>query len=182
MTVESDTGPAARGGDSWAIFEEAMMMLGDVPGETLLERLSRLQGWYLEMQIELGNVKHRLEVAEAVNRLAAPAQSLATAAQAGGVEDRGAIPERETWWLIERPGPIYVTSEGWHPGWSTDPWRAKRYPTARAADGARLSIRVDHLRNDSSVVEHMFINKMPRALSHSPQPANPETSQEGNRR
>jgi hypothetical protein len=30
--------------------EEAMMMLGDVPGKTLLDRLTKLQGWYMEMQ------------------------------------------------------------------------------------------------------------------------------------
>jgi hypothetical protein len=82
-------------------------------------------------------------------------------------KDCGEVTERETWWLIERPGPTYVTSEGWHPGWSTDPRRAKRFPTARAADDARLSIHVDELRDSSIVVEHMFINKIPKALSHS---------------
>jgi hypothetical protein len=56
----------------WKIFETAMMMLGDVPGETLLERLSKLQGWYMDMQIMVGDLKHKLEVAEAVNRLSVP--------------------------------------------------------------------------------------------------------------
>lgn len=38
-------------------YDEAMMMLGDVPGENLIERLTKLQGWYLEMQIMVGQLK-----------------------------------------------------------------------------------------------------------------------------
>lgn len=63
--------PQAQEG-AWHIFETAMMMLGDVPGETLLERITKLQGRYMEMQIMVGDLKHKLEVAEAVNRLTSP--------------------------------------------------------------------------------------------------------------
>lgn len=54
------------------IIERCMDMLGDVPGDTLEDRLTKLQGWYLEMQFLVGDLKHRLEVAEAVCRLTRP--------------------------------------------------------------------------------------------------------------
>jgi hypothetical protein len=51
------------------IIERCMDMLGDVPGQSLEDRLTKLQGWYLEMQFVVGDLKHKLEVAQAVNRL-----------------------------------------------------------------------------------------------------------------
>jgi hypothetical protein len=45
----------------WAIFEQAMVMLEDVPGETLLERIGRLKDWYLEMQILVEKQKAEIE-------------------------------------------------------------------------------------------------------------------------
>ncbi len=56
--------------EGWAIFEQAMVLLEDVPGDTMLERIERLKAWYLDLQMLVGNLKHRLEVAESVNRLA----------------------------------------------------------------------------------------------------------------
>ncbi|WP_407146305.1 hypothetical protein [Bradyrhizobium sp. ORS 86] len=79
---------------------------------------------------------------------------------------RGDIPERETHWLIQRRG-LYATSRGCRPGWSPDPWRAQRYATARDADNARLLVSIDDFRDDSTVVEHVFINKMPRTTADS---------------
>lgn len=74
----------------------------------------------------------------------------------------GDIPERETWWLIEREGTgLYACSGGNYPDWSPDPWRAHRFETARQADNARLCLASDSLRDGSIVTEHIFINKMP---------------------
>ena len=53
------------------IIERCMDMLGDVPGQSLEDRLTKLQGWYLEMQFLVGDLKHKLEVAQTVNRLTA---------------------------------------------------------------------------------------------------------------
>lgn len=36
--------------EGWAIFEQAMVMLEDVPGETMLERIARLKEWYVQLQ------------------------------------------------------------------------------------------------------------------------------------
>lgn len=55
--------------EGWVIFERAMTMLEDVPGETLLERIARLKEWYLEIQFLVGKLKNELEIARAVNRL-----------------------------------------------------------------------------------------------------------------
>ena len=49
--------------EGWAIFEQAMVLLEDVPGDTMLERIERLKAWYLDLQMLVGNLKHRLEVA-----------------------------------------------------------------------------------------------------------------------
>lgn len=51
-----------------AEIEQALMMLGDVPGETLNDRLTRLQGWYLEMQILVGDLKHKLGISAPAQR------------------------------------------------------------------------------------------------------------------
>lgn len=47
--------------EGWLIFEEAMVMLEDVPGETMLERIGRLKGWYLQMQIMVEKLKDENE-------------------------------------------------------------------------------------------------------------------------
>lgn len=70
----------------------------------------------------------------------------------------GAVPDRETFWLVERnlTPPQYVShnSAGWH----SDPWQARRFRTEREAhDYWRLMGEID--RQQFKVVEHLFINK-----------------------
>lgn len=40
-------------------IEQAMAMLAEVPGETLLERISCLKGWYLQLQTEIEKLNKR---------------------------------------------------------------------------------------------------------------------------
>jgi hypothetical protein len=35
--------------ENWAIFDQAMNMLADVPGGTMLERITRLKEWYQQL-------------------------------------------------------------------------------------------------------------------------------------
>lgn len=42
---------AATSEKNWNIFDAAMMMLEDVPGETMLERIAKLKEWYLQLQM-----------------------------------------------------------------------------------------------------------------------------------
>jgi hypothetical protein len=48
---------AVKDKNGWEIFEQAMVMLEDVPGETMLERIGRLKDWYLQMQITIGQLQ-----------------------------------------------------------------------------------------------------------------------------
>lgn len=68
----------------------------------------------------------------------------------------GRVPDRETYWLVERKvsPPQYV---GAIAQWTTDPWMARRFDTEREAyDHWRL---MPIFRDESQVVEHLFINK-----------------------
>lgn len=71
-------------------------------------------------------------------------------------DDDGRVPDRETFWLVERKvsPPQYV---GTAAGWTSDPWRAERFNSERAAhDHWRL---MTLFREESAPVEHLFINK-----------------------
>ena len=72
--------------------------------------------------------------------------------------DYGRVPDREAFWLIERKvtPPQYVCGEGVN--LSPDPWRARRFQTERAAHNHWLTLP-DWIRDESSAIEHMFINK-----------------------
>lgn len=74
-------------------------------------------------------------------------------------EDVGAVPARETAWLVERIGstPQYITSPSTQPALSSDPWRATRFATEREANDCRL--RLLTLRDECKAIEHCFINK-----------------------
>jgi hypothetical protein len=74
-------------------------------------------------------------------------------------KDDGRVPDRETFWLIERKctPPQYTTDRSTRPMLSPDPWRAARYDTEREAHTAWLALI--SLRDECHVVEHMFINK-----------------------
>lgn len=70
--------------------------------------------------------------------------------------DDGRLPDRETFWLVERKvsPPQYV---GTASGWTSDPWRAERFKSERAAhDHWRL---MTLFREESAPVEHLFINR-----------------------
>lgn len=41
------------------VMEQAMAMLAEVPGETLLERIRCLKGWYLQLQTEIEQLNKR---------------------------------------------------------------------------------------------------------------------------
>lgn len=65
-------------------------------------------------------------------------------------------PIRQTAWLIER-NDTYAVDDGPSPSWSTDPWRAARYPTWIIAEEARLRISLAAFRDAARPVEHVFI-------------------------
>lgn len=71
----------------------------------------------------------------------------------------GRVPDRETFWLVERinvspPQYISLSSAGWH----SDVWRARRFGTEREAhDYWRAMGEIDRMQ--FRVIEHMFINK-----------------------
>lgn len=72
--------------------------------------------------------------------------------------DDGRVPDRETFWLVERSTapPQYVSLAS--SGWCHDVWRARRFQTERAAhDYWRLMGEID--RPQFRVVEHLFINR-----------------------
>ena len=77
------------------------------------------------------------------------------------LEDDGSVPPRETAWLIERgiTLPQYVANRMDLGSLTQDPWRAARFATEREAFDARLCIRMDQLRDECRVIEHVFINK-----------------------
>jgi hypothetical protein len=96
------TGDAAN----WAIFDQAMVMLEDVPGETMLERLARLKDWYVGLQDLHGKEVQRSVALEMErDQLLALAQS-----------------EREiVGYIVERPGdqtfPRLLRSKAEAEGW-----------------------------------------------------------------
>lgn len=54
LTLALSQAPATDSATSeknWNIFDAAMMMLEDVPGETMLERIAKLKEWYLQLQM-----------------------------------------------------------------------------------------------------------------------------------
>lgn len=69
---------------------------------------------------------------------------------------KGRLPDRECFWLVERKvsPPQYV---GPGAGWTDDAWRATRFNTERAAHDHWRTMNI--FRDESRVVEHMFINK-----------------------
>lgn len=71
-------------------------------------------------------------------------------------EDDGHVPDRETFWLVERKvsPPQYV---GTAAGWTTEPWKAERFNTERAAHDHWRTMTL--FRDESAVVEHLFINR-----------------------
>lgn len=73
--------------------------------------------------------------------------------------DGGRVPERETWWLVERKvqPPQYVRDYSTLPDFTTDPWRAYRFKTEREAFDFRL--RLETRRDECKETEHVFINK-----------------------
>ena len=72
----------------------------------------------------------------------------------------GTVPDRETWWLVERKvQPPQYCVEGYTdlPSLTADPWRAARFATEREAFDYRL--RLSSLRDECKETEHVFINK-----------------------
>jgi hypothetical protein len=77
----------------------------------------------------------------------------------GAVEAHGRVPDRETYWLVERIGhQQYVKDRSELPALTNDPWRAARFATEREAHEFRL--RLTTLRDECKPIEHMFINKV----------------------
>lgn len=72
----------------------------------------------------------------------------------------GSVPDRETWWLVERkvsPPQYVVGTCSTLPIFNSDPWRAGRFATEREAFDFRL--RMVTMRDDCKETEHVFINK-----------------------
>jgi hypothetical protein len=72
----------------------------------------------------------------------------------------GSVPERETWWLVERkttPPQYVIQKHSTLPSLTADPWRAARFATEREAFDYRL--RLSSLRDECKETEHVFINK-----------------------
>ena len=71
------------------------------------------------------------------------------------------VPDRETWWLVERKVQPPQYCEQKHselPSLTADPWRAARFATEREAFDYRL--RLTTLRDECKETEHVFINKI----------------------
>lgn len=74
----------------------------------------------------------------------------------------GAVPERETWWLVERkvqPPQYCIQKHSDLPSLTGDPWRAARFATEREAFDYRLRLANSDLRDECKETEHVFINK-----------------------
>jgi hypothetical protein len=69
--------------------------------------------------------------------------------------DDGKVPDRETFWLVERKvsPPQYVGGIDW----TMDVWQARRFKNEREAHDHWRTMRL--FRDESAPVEHMFINK-----------------------
>jgi hypothetical protein len=65
------------------------------------------------------------------------------------------VQRRDIAYLIERrvSPPQYITGGA---DWSSDPWHAQRYETARHAQDAHAALPA-YMRNDARVVEHLFV-------------------------
>ena len=75
--------------------------------------------------------------------------------------ETGVVPERETWWLVERkvsPPQYVIQKDTSLPSLTDDPWRAARFATEREACDYRL--RLSSLRDECKETEHVFINKL----------------------
>lgn len=70
--------------------------------------------------------------------------------------------QQELWWLLEMPNyghPLYWTGEDREGSdWTTDPWKAVRFPTQRAAQNVyvQMALYKDHI-SKILPVEHAFI-------------------------
>ena len=76
----------------------------------------------------------------------------------GARVDDGHVPDRESFWLVERinvspPQYVSLNSAGWH----DDVWQARRFKTEREAHDYWRMMGPD--REQFRPVEHLFINK-----------------------
>ena len=83
------------------------------------------------------------------------------ASDAGWLIRHGKVPDRETWWLVERkvqPPQYCIQKHSDMPSLTADPWRAARFATEREAFDYRL--RLSSLRDECKETEHVIINKV----------------------
>lgn len=124
-----------------------------------METSARLAIEIADHHLAFASVEKRRDLARAIVNAISICEREVAEALVGRI---GVVPDRETWWLVERkvqPPQYCVEAYTDLPSLTDDPWRAARFATEREAFDYRL--RLSSLRDECKETEHVFINKMP---------------------